>query len=53
MLDLVRWRKQAGQKETLALNDDVLHARAETTDYPEHARRALDLESSAGCGVYA
>ncbi len=28
MRDQVRWRKQVGRKETLALNDDVLHERA-------------------------
>lgn len=42
MLDLVRWRKQVGRKETLALNDDVLHERAETTDYPGLLSDVLD-----------
>ena len=34
MLELVRWRKSVGGKETLPLNEAVLQDRAETTDYP-------------------
>ncbi len=42
MLDLVRWRKQVGRKETLALRDDVMHERAEPTDYPGLLSDILD-----------
>jgi hypothetical protein len=34
MLDLVRWRKAVGRKETMPLNDKVLHAQTKSTDYP-------------------
>jgi hypothetical protein len=34
MLDLVRWPKKVGRKETIPLNDAVLHEKADTTDYP-------------------
>ncbi len=34
MLDLVRWRKAVGRKETVPLNDNVLLERAKSTDYP-------------------
>ncbi len=34
MLDLVRWRKAVGRKETVALNDNVLLGKAATEDYP-------------------
>jgi hypothetical protein len=42
MLDLVRWRKQVGRKETLALNDDIMHEQAEATDYPGLLSDVLD-----------
>jgi hypothetical protein len=35
MLDLVRWRKAVGRKETVVLNDDVLLGRTASEDYPE------------------
>ena len=35
MLELIRWRKKVGRKETLALNEAILHEKAETTDYTE------------------
>jgi hypothetical protein len=34
MLELVRWRKAVGRKETVPLNDQVLHGKADRTDYP-------------------
>ncbi len=42
MLDLVRWRKRVGRKETLALNDSIIHENAETTDYPGLLSDILD-----------
>lgn len=42
MLDLVRWRKRVGRKETLALNDSIIHEHAETTDYPGLLSDILD-----------
>ncbi len=42
MLDLVRWRKRVGRKETLALNDSIMHEHAETTDYPALLSDILD-----------
>ena len=42
MLDLVRWRKRVGRKETLALNDSIMHEQAETTDYPGLLSDILD-----------
>jgi hypothetical protein len=42
MLDLVRWRKRIGRKETLPLNDNILHENAETTDYPGLLSDVLD-----------
>lgn len=42
MLDLVRWRKQVGRKETLPLNDAILHEKAVTTDYPGLLSDVLD-----------
>ncbi len=42
MLDLVRWRKRVGRKETLALNDSIIHEQAETTDYPGLLSDILD-----------
>jgi hypothetical protein len=35
MLDLVRWRKAVGRKETVPLNDQVLVGQAKSNDYPE------------------
>ena len=35
MLDLVRWRKAVGRKETVALSDNVLLGKADREDYPE------------------
>jgi hypothetical protein len=35
MLDLARWRKAVGRKETVVLNDDVLLGRTDREDYPE------------------
>jgi len=34
MLELVRWRKTVGRKETVPLNDNVLLGKAESADYP-------------------
>ena len=34
MLDLVRWRKVVGRRETVPLNDNLLLGRAECVDYP-------------------
>jgi hypothetical protein len=34
MSELVRWRKAVGRKETVPLNDQVLHGKADRTDYP-------------------
>ncbi len=34
MLDLVRWRKAVGRKETAAPNDNVLLGKAQSVDYP-------------------
>jgi hypothetical protein len=34
MLELVRWRKKVGRKETVPLNEAVLQEKAETVDYP-------------------
>jgi hypothetical protein len=42
MLDLVRWRKRVGRKETLPLNDNILHEKAEITDYPGLLSDVLD-----------
>ncbi len=42
MLDLVRWRKKVGRKETLPLNEAILHEKAETTDYPGLLSDVLD-----------
>jgi hypothetical protein len=35
MLDLVRWRKAVGRKETVVLNDNVLLGQAKNAEYPE------------------
>ena len=42
MLDLVRWRKQVGRKETLQLHDSILLGKAEATDYPGLLSDVLD-----------
>ena len=42
MLDLVRWRKKVGRKETMPLNDAILHEKADTTDYPALLSDVLD-----------
>ncbi len=42
MLDLVRWRKKVGRKETMPLNDAILHENADTTDYPALLSDVLD-----------
>ncbi len=42
MLDLVRWRKQVGRKQTVPLNDAILHATAGATDYPGLLSDVLD-----------
>jgi hypothetical protein len=42
MLELVRWRKRVGRRETVPLNEAVMHARAETTDYPGLLSDVLD-----------
>jgi len=42
MLDLIRWRKRVGRKETLPLNEAILHEKAETTDYPGLLSDVLD-----------
>lgn len=42
MLDLVRWRKKVGRKETIPLNDAILHDKADTTDYPALLSDVLD-----------
>ena len=42
MLNLVRWRKRVGKKETLALNDSIMHEHADTTDYPGLLSDVLD-----------
>lgn len=34
MLELVRWRKAVGRKQTVPLNDNVLLGKAESVDYP-------------------
>jgi len=42
MLDIVRWRKSVGRKETVPLNDALLHDRAETVDHPALIADVLD-----------
>lgn len=42
MLDFVRWRKRVGRKETLPLNDSIMHEKAETIDYPGLLSDVLD-----------
>ncbi len=42
MLELVRWRKKVGRRETLPLNDAVIQERAETRDYPGLLSDVLD-----------
>ena len=42
MLDLVRWRKAVGRKETVALNENVLMEKADRVDYPGLLADVLD-----------
>ena len=42
MLELVRWRKKVGRKETVPLNEAVMQGKAETTDYPGLLSDVLD-----------
>jgi hypothetical protein len=42
MLELVRWRKKIGRKETIPLNEAILHEKADTTDYPGLLSDVLD-----------
>ena len=42
MADLVRWRKRVGRRETLPLNEAILHDRTETVDYPGLLSDVLD-----------
>jgi len=42
MLDLVRWRKKVGRKETVPLNEAVMQGKAETADYPGLRSDVLD-----------
>ena len=35
MLDLVRWRKAVGRKETVLLSDNLLLGKAQSVDYPQ------------------
>ena len=42
MLELVRWRKNVGRKETVPLNEAVLQGKADTTDYPGLLSDVLD-----------
>jgi hypothetical protein len=42
MLELVRWRKIVGRKETVPLNEGALQLKAKTTDYPGLLSDVLD-----------
>lgn len=42
MLDLVRWRKAVGGKETVALNDNVLLGQTKSSDHPALAADLLE-----------
>ena len=42
MLDLDRWRKKIGRKETIPLNEAIRHEKADTTDYPVLLSDVLD-----------
>jgi len=42
MLDLVRWRKAVGGKETVALNDNVLLGQTKSADHPALAADLLE-----------
>ena len=42
MLDLVRWRKAVGGKETVALNDKVLLGQTKSADHPALAADLLE-----------
>jgi hypothetical protein len=42
MLDLVRWRKAVGRKETVALNENLLLGKADSADYPDLLADVLD-----------
>jgi hypothetical protein len=42
MLDLVRWRKAIGRRETVALNENVLLEKADRVDYPGLLADVLD-----------
>lgn len=42
MLDLVRWRKKVGRKQTVALNEAIFHDTTGATDYPGLLSDVLD-----------
>jgi len=42
MLDVVRWRKKVGRTDTVALNENILLERADTSDYPGLLGDVLD-----------
>ena len=42
MLDLVRWRKAVGRRESVPLNDNVLLQKASNVDYPALLSEVLD-----------
>jgi len=42
MLDLIRWRKNVGRKETVPLNHSILLEKADTKDYPGLISDVLD-----------
>lgn len=42
MLDLVRWRKKVGRKQTIALNEAIFHDTTGATDYPGLLSDVLD-----------
>ena len=42
MLDLVRWRKKVGRKQTVTLNEAIFHDTTVATDYPSLLSDVLD-----------
>jgi hypothetical protein len=42
MLDLVRWRKKVGRRQTVSLNENILLQKADSADYPALLSDVLD-----------
>jgi hypothetical protein len=42
MLDLIRWRKKVGRRQTVPLNENILLQKADSTDYPALLSDMLD-----------